>query len=415
MPQQKFKLTKHFIEKQIELPNKGQLFFWDAELKGFGVRVTAGGISFVCQSRVNGRTRRVKIGKYGAFTIKTARDQAKIYLADMSKGVDPNLEKQKKRVEAITLEELVQDYIKDTKLKPRSIQDINWHLNSSFSHWKRKPIIAFKRAQIKALFQKKSETSPAQANQAFRVLRALFNYAIKEYRPDECPIITDNPVNVLSGMWHDIKPKNRRVPLKQLGEAWNYLQELKESPVIPMAGKSIIDAVCFTILTGGRWGEVSTLKWKHVSLTDETWKIIDPKNHNPVTFPLSTQALAILENRPQYNEFVFCSDLSKTGHVGDARPTTNKLSEKIQTPVSAHDLRRTFRSIAAECNIELWRTKMLMNHKMKNDVTLSAYTEKEDLEYLRPDIEKIGKYVEEQSKISAAGNVVPLDRGRKEA
>ena len=83
--------------------------------------------------------------------------------------------------------------------------------------------------------------------------------------------------------------------------------------------------------------------------------------------------------------------------------------------ISIHDLRRTFRAIAGECGIELYKTKLLMNHKLNQDVTISAYTETSDLRYLKPEIQKIGDWIERQGKIAASEKVVDLEQARKKA
>ncbi len=44
------KLTKTVIDA-LELPDKGQKFIWDGELKGFGVRLTPGGKAYIVQAR----------------------------------------------------------------------------------------------------------------------------------------------------------------------------------------------------------------------------------------------------------------------------------------------------------------------------------------------------------------------------
>ena len=51
----------------------------------------------------------------------------------------------------------------------------------------------------------------------------------------------------------------------------------------------------------------------------------------------------------------------------------NQVGEVCGVKVSVHDLRRIFRAIAAECGIELWRCKLLLNHKLNDDVTLGSY------------------------------------------
>ena len=85
-----------------------------------------------------------------------------------------------------------------------------------------------------------------------------------------------------------------------------------------------------------------------------------------------------------------------------------KVSELAGSHITAHDLRRTFRAIAAECKIELWRTKLLMNHKLSGDITINAYTETQDLRYLSAEINVIGEWIRQQGMIAASNKIIPL-------
>lgn len=406
------KITKKTVDK-LELPESGQVLVWDSELKGFGVRLTAGGMAYFVQGRVNGNSKRFTIGKHGVFTPDEARKEAKEKLRDMAKGVNPNDVKKTNEALTITLAEVGSAYIQDRALKQNSIRDINIHLNGIFAPWKEQPITAITRDLVLKLFRKRSEESPSQANQAFRILRGLFNYAIATYRPGDKPIILENPVKVISDakIWNVIQAKNRKIPLLKVGQAWNVLENIRENPALELPGRSMVDAISFCLFTGARWGEVQSLTWDNVNLETGIWHIEDPKNTIPVSLPLNTKAKTILENRTRIdgNYFVFCSNKSKTGFIGPGRFVTDQISKELEIIISPHDLRRTFRSIAAELNIELWRTKLLMNHKMGNDITIQAYTEKEDLEYLRPNIQELGDWIERQGKIAATGNVVDIN------
>ncbi len=406
------KLTKKIVDK-LELPTKGQKFVWDDDLTGFGVRLTPGGKSYFVQSRVGGVTRRTTIGKHGPFTAEQARDTAKDKLREMSKGVDPVQKKKAEKAAGTTLDEVVKSYIKDRTLKQNSIRDIHKHMKGVFKDWQKKPIADITRDDCLILFRKRSTESPAQANQSFRILRALLNYAIEIYRP----VITENPVQVLSGakVWNHIKPKNRKISIADVGRAWCKLEAITADPTLGIAGHSMADAVKFCVLTGCRWGEVQKLTWGNVDLENKSWFIEDPKNKNDVTLPLSTQAADLLENRYQMenNLHVFCSEKSKTGYIGPGRYITDQLAADLDIELSPHDLRRTFRAIAAELDVELWRTKLLMNHKINNDVTIQAYTEKQDLEYLRPSIQAIGSWIERQGKLATAENVIDINSKRQ--
>jgi integrase len=409
------KLTKKYVES-LDLPSAGQKLVWDTEVKGFGVRLTPTGMTYIAQGRVNGKSRRVTIGKHGPFTVQDARDDAKERLRDMSRGINPVAEKKRSKALKVTLKTVSEAYINDHKLKESSLADIRKHVNGSFANWKDKPIINISRDAVLSRFRELSERSRAQTNQAFRILRALLNYARATYRPDDVPILLENPVQVLSDakLWHNIQPKNRRIPTDKVGMVWNMLRKFSDDQLATPNFRALSDVLAFALVTGGRWGEVSTLTWDRVDLKDNNWYLPDPKNRNSVTFPLSKQAKEIINQRPKINEFVFANKKSKTGHVVDQRPVMTRLSAECDTSISAHDLRRTFRAIAGECGIEFWKTKLLMNHKLSGDITISAYTETSDLRYLAHEAQEIGAWIERQAAIAASEKVVQLTQGQAE-
>lgn len=407
-------LTKRLVDSLPFNPQKSVTFFWDSDLKGFGLRITATRKTFVAQARVNGKSRRITIGHYGTFTPKQARDQAQKELAEMLKGVDPREKKRKAKAENVTLEQVVKSYLKAKKLKPLSIKDIMTHLNFNFEKWKNKPLSSVTRADVKKKFIKISERSPSQANQAFRVFRALWNYAIAEYRyPNDASVFGENPVNIISEqkLWNAVQPRNSKIPVDKVGLAWNVLLDLNQSPIQSPASRTAVDATMFIFLSGCRVDEATALTWDRVNTKEKWWYLDDPKNHKAVTFPLSDLACQIVDSRPKNNEYVFASK-GKYHHIKDVRTPMKKLSEAINSRITAHDLRRTFKAMAIENRIEKWKFDLLTNHQMA-DVSSKHYLETSDLLYLRSEIDTIADWVIQQARIAKTDNVIPMPKTKE--
>ena len=407
------KLTKDKIEGTL-LPKKGQKFVWDSETRGFGIRLTTTARTYIVQARVNGVSRRVTLGKHGILTVQQARKKAIRELSKMLDGKDPSIEKKRTVAQSVTLEQVVGAYLKDRRsLKDSSKADIFKHLDNAFSDWADKPILSITRDVALTRFRELSDKGPAQANQAFRNLRAWFNYAIGAYRADGRPTIAENPVKAISDLkiWNNVKPRSGRIPLDKIGVAWNELQRLRETPEQTDISRTLADAVTFLLLTGSRFSEMSGLTWDQVNIDEKWWTLPDPKNRTEITFPFANATLDILLNRPRDSKFVFPAR-TQTGHVGETRNTLKKISKAVGAHITAHDLRRTFRAISGVCGIDFWKTKLLMGHKISGDVTITHYTETNDLRYLSDEINIIGDWITQQGIIAKADNVVRLHRAK---
>ena len=88
------KITKRAVDA-LQPDKRRDVFTWDSELRGFGVRVKPSGVkTFLIQYRnVEGRTRRLVLGQYGALTPENAREFAREKLAGVVKGEDPSAER----------------------------------------------------------------------------------------------------------------------------------------------------------------------------------------------------------------------------------------------------------------------------------------------------------------------------------
>ena len=104
------KLTKRLVDAARKA--KGDVFLWDDDLAGFGLRIKPSGAkSFLIQYRNrNGRSRRMTIGRYGVLTAEQARATAKIALGRVAAGDDPAEQRAADRA-AMTVAELCREYL----------------------------------------------------------------------------------------------------------------------------------------------------------------------------------------------------------------------------------------------------------------------------------------------------------------
>ncbi|MGH7123422.1 MAG: tyrosine-type recombinase/integrase [Stellaceae bacterium] len=111
------KITKRVVDA-LKPDKTRELFVWDSELRGFGVRIMpkpSGVGSFFIQYRSpEGRTRRFTIGRLGTLAPDQARDLAADKLRDVAKGRDPSAERRRLR-EGITVAELCDLYLEDAE------------------------------------------------------------------------------------------------------------------------------------------------------------------------------------------------------------------------------------------------------------------------------------------------------------
>ncbi|MGH9676996.1 MAG: Arm DNA-binding domain-containing protein [Candidatus Acidiferrum sp.] len=105
------KLTKRFLDT-LKPRATGDLFAWDSELRGFGVRIKpSGAASFLVQYRTPQRqTRRLAFAKIGTLTPDEARAKARKLLAEVEAGEDPSAKRHEAR-EALTVAGLCERYL----------------------------------------------------------------------------------------------------------------------------------------------------------------------------------------------------------------------------------------------------------------------------------------------------------------
>jgi integrase len=367
------KLTKTVVDR-VEPPASGQRFIRDDILKGFALRVTSGGArSFVVEARVHGRVRRKTLGRYGPLTVEQARRAAQQYLGQVASGADPVAEERAARARRVTLREALDDYIAVRKgLKPNTVHDYRRHLTQSFPDWADRPLASIRKDAVAARHEKLGERSPARANNAMRVLRALFNFARGQYEgPNGETLFPDNPVERLSHTraWYRVERRRTLISRTQLPAWFDAVESLRRDEGDPQA-ETVADLLLLLLFTGLRRSEGMMLKWSDVDLAERTLRIHDTKNREPLTLPLPDFLHELLERRQAkaVGPFVFPGN-SGYGHLVEPRSQMLRVTERSGVSFTLHDLRRTFVTVAESLDIPYYAIKQLVNHKAAGDVT----------------------------------------------
>lgn len=407
MTEKRLKLTKSSVAAVAAEVGK-QTLIWDTEIRGFGLRIAPGGAkAYVMQRRVGRLTRRVTIGRADDITAEAARKQATILAAEFASGVDPVQAKQVAARNALTLGDAMEAYVaapkkkgigKGGEKKARTQRDIRVVFQRKFPDWLDRPISEITEGMVKERHAALAKVSPAQANLAFRYLRAAMNNMMADVDEGQAPVIKANPVTRLNrtNQWADVRPAKGRIPDKMIPEwveaAKNGLEGLGHA-------SEMRDAVLFMLLTGARIGELfgskvdgyAPLRWASVDLRQAKVTFLDTKNRLDHELPLPAQLAALLKQRKEQAapEFVFSDEKGRM--PSDLRPAFRRLAALTGIDITAHDLRRTFASTASKLDISTYKVKALTNHISGNDVT-ADYVEVE-FEDLREAMQKIADHM----------------------
>jgi len=404
------KITKTLVDGlPLPTPPAQQTFYRDSELKGFAVRVTAGGQkSFVVETRVNGRSRRMTLGKYPALTVEGARRLAKELLGKIAAGQDPEAEKAQAKAVAVTLRDAFADYLVARKdLKPRTVYDYKRVMTVAFPDWHRRAMVKISKDMVERRHQKlAADHGEAYANLCMRVLRAVFNFAAGKYEDAQGrSILPENPVRRLSATraWYRIERRQTLIKPHQIKPWFEAVSGL------PDEQGTVRDYLLLCLFTGLRRQEAARLTWDRVDLADRTLTITDTKNRRDHVLPLPDYLVDLLTRRKTaaHSSFVFPGG-GAGGYLVEPRKTMAQVTEASGVAFTLHDLRRTFITLAESLDIPAYALKRLLNHKSAHDVTQGYIVA--DVERLRRPMQHIAEYILKAAGIKPSAAVVGLVR-----
>lgn len=392
----RLKLNDRAIERLHPDPDGKQCLYWDTTMVGFGVLVSGIGDAKTYVVKTHGVRR--KVGRVGVMTLAEARAAAQELMRSGPR--------RKPATGPLTLAAALDAYLAAHDLSARTKQDYADGVKRYFGDWLELPLQELTRDMVEArhktiaadverrhallakqhqaLHLRRAERIEQQwpqaakrhrakadaaaervpfsgkgtANKAMRVLRALYNYAL-----DRNPELPPNPVR-LRRQWHKIRPRERHLAATDLPLFYKAVIEL-ESPI----GR---DYLLLLLFTGLRRREAAALRWTDVDLKARTLTIpaertkADRKLDLPLTDVVHDMLIA--RRAIGRTEFVFLAH-SRSGHIEEPRFYLDQITASCGVKVAAHDLRRTFITIAESCDISPMALQALVNHSPGRSIT----------------------------------------------
>jgi len=391
------------IVRRLKPPTKGKLITVDADVPGFGARVTANGArSYVLRYTTRaGRERTYTIGSADFWRCTVARDKAKELRREIEDGGDPIGDIEDERA-APTVGDLIERFREEHFPKKRSRTAAEYermlrlHIEPHFSRHMKVADVRFE--NIDALHRKITKTGATyQANRVISLLSTIFSLAVRWH-------------------WCETNPskgieKNREYHRRRYLSSDELVRLTKA--LAKHADRQAADAIRMLLLTGARRGEVLSMRWEDVE--DGVWSkppsSTKQKEHHQV--PLSAPALQLLseiqrrqKRAGERSKFVF-PGIGGTGHLVEIKKSWTQICNAAGIEgLRVHDLRHSYASQLVSGGASLPLIGALLGHSNPNTTARYAHLMRDPL---KEATEKVG------AVIAAAGKpvrpVLKLKRG----
>ncbi len=284
------------IVAEAEPPAAGRLELWDADLPGFGLRITpAGQRSWQVMYRIDGRKRRLTLGSFPALPLKFARDAARATLKEVAKGNDPAAQRASLRSGALTFARFAEAYIERyAKREKRTWQaDARMIEADLLPAWGPRAIDDIRRRDVIEMVERVcARGHPYAANRRLALLRKMFAWGVEVDMVPATPVVGVTPPGR--------EARRQRVldeaEIAALWRAWNNMAW----PFGPLFK--------LLLLTGQRRNQVASLRLADIGFAQQIWTVPEESGRpgSGHEIPLSTFALEIATSVPRTaSDYVF--------------------------------------------------------------------------------------------------------------
>ena len=396
----------------IEIPTKGRISYHDTNTIGLSIRVAnTGRKTFIVRKKLNNKDTFSSVGHYPSTTINQARSKAREILNAIDEGVSPtNIRGDVLTKHNITLQRVFRDYSQSKhNIKSSTMKNYNSLMDNYLNDWKKKPLGEISRDMVEQRHRdigkgsKKFKASPTRANTTFRLVRALFNYAMGQYEDSKGePLFLHNPVMRITSQKLWFKEKIRqgvvmKYDLKKWYEGVMKLPQQDDNVHIDTSAEVVRDFLIFAMFSGLRRNEVLEMKWSDIDFRNHSFTLEDTKNNESHSLPLNFKLDEVLERRKNDsgNPYIF-QGLKPNSHLHPPKRQMARARELVGFNFTNHDLRRTFETMAYRLNFNKYTLDKLINHKNSTDIT-GRYIVLE-IDDLREPMEKIAELMWSEMK-----------------
>lgn len=376
------KITKRAVDA-LRADKDRDVFAWDNELRGFGVRAKPSGVkTFLIQYRnVEGRTRRLVLGQYGALTPEAARGLAREKLAGVARGDDPSAERHAIRA-GMSVSEVCDWYLEEAQAgrilgrNRRAIKASTLKMDRSRIETHIKPLLGARlvsgltlrdiegmQADIaagksargrKAGRGGKSTGGSGVASRTVGTLRGLLGHAAR------LNIVGKNPAEGVRQL--AVERRQRRLSEDELRHFGQVMRNLAAEGEHPTG----LAAIRLMLLSGFRRMEVLGLEHSWVSRRDHCVRLPDTKSGAQIRV-IGEAAMTCVETAPRRegSPFVFPADWGDGHFVGAVRVLDRVCATAKLKDVTPHVLRHTFASVAGDLGFSELTIAGLLGHSAR--------------------------------------------------
>jgi integrase len=345
------KLTPAFCQKARAEEGAERSVYWDADLPGFGLVVTASGHrSFVVQYRAGGCSRRMTIP--GVLGLSGARKRAKILLGEVARDRDPLQERRKAAARTEdSFQKIAENYLAREGKTLRTVGQRRAMLERLvYGRFGGRHIDDIRRSDIVKLLDEIEDTNgPVMADRTLATIRKIMNWHASRSDEFRTPIVR--------GMARTKGRERARARIltdDELRAIWK-AADTTPGPFGPF--------VQFLLLTAARRAEGAEVTRAEIEGLD--WTLPEARNKVKVDLvrPLSPPAQGVLAKLPRIGKAGYIFTTDGRGGLGGFSKFKRKLDEAAGVRGwTLHDLRRTARSLMSRAGVPSDHAERCLGH-----------------------------------------------------